>query len=237
MHFYSKIKRIMAFIVKNTTFPGLLDLVSPHSCRGCGRLGEAFCECCKNNIISARKNVCPVCKEEKEGGVCKNCPELPEIFVVDKRSGMVGKLIREYKYQSVRALARLLAELLAASLPEDFENVVLVPLPTATQHIRARGLDHMMLIAKNLARIRKFKVEKVLIRAKNTVQVGADAEKRQKQAKEAYAVNPKVKIDPGKTYILLDDVWTTGASALAAYEKMKKAGAKKVVIAVLAYSG
>ena len=54
-------------------------------------------------------------------------------------------------------------------------------------------------------------------RANNTVQVGASNEKRKVQAKEAYIVRRK--LDPLKTYMLLDDVWTTGSSMMAAYEK------------------
>lgn len=72
-------------------------------------------------------------------------------------------------------------------------------------------------------------------RANNTVQVGASNEKRKVQAKEAYIVSQK--LNPLKTYILLDDVWTTGSSMMAAYEKIFQAGARKIVIAVIAKSG
>ena len=41
----------MPNIVKNTTLPSLLDILAPHSCRGCGRIGNVLCNRCKNNII------------------------------------------------------------------------------------------------------------------------------------------------------------------------------------------
>lgn len=210
----------MLFIVKNTTYPKLFDLLFPHSCRGCGFIGEALCECCKNNIIRNRQD-----------------PKRPNMYVVSRRNGLLDNLIKDYKYHSVRALAKPLAELLDAIMPNNLpKNSIIIPLPTATNHVRSRGFDHTYLLAKKLGKIRDFKVEKILVRNKNTVQVGTDKKARLAQAKEAYSLNPKIKINPKTTYILLDDVWTTGASINAAKKLLKTAGAKNIKIALLAYS-
>lgn len=218
----------MAFIVKNTTFLSLLDLLSPHSCRGCGRLGEAFCECCKKNIMDNRNGICP-----------KNINHnnLPPIHMVSFRDGILGDLIHDYKYHSVRALAEPLAEMMCESLPTILpEKSVLVPLPTATHHVRSRGFDHVRLIAKKMSRIRNIPIERVLVRNKNIVQVGANRQERLSQAEFAYALNHKTTIDKNTTYILLDDVLTTGASLEAAVKKLRAGGAKHMMIAVLACS-
>ncbi len=50
----------MKFVVKNTTRSGLLDLLCPHTCRGCGRLGAVLCECCKNDLPESPLRVCPL---------------------------------------------------------------------------------------------------------------------------------------------------------------------------------
>ena len=68
-------------------------------------------------------------------------------------------------------------------------------------------------------------------RVNKTVQVGADEETRRRQAKEAYAVVRGVNAEA--TYLLIDDVWTTGASMEAATKAIKKAWAKKVAAAVV----
>ncbi len=216
----------MNFIVKNTTIINPLSLIAPHSCRGCGRLGEVLCDCCKNNILKQRQ-------APKLKNLLKN---FPPVFVVDERSGLLNTLIHDLKYNSVRALAPKLAELLDNSLPTLPPDSIIVPLPTATQHIRARGLDHTLLIAKHLAKIHHFKVKKLLLREKNTVQVGADRKTRLAQAKTAYSISQKIKINPNTTYILLDDVWTTGASMKAAVKKLQQAGVSKIIIALLATS-
>ncbi|MDO4752876.1 MAG: hypothetical protein Q4A36_01400 [Candidatus Saccharibacteria bacterium] len=162
---------------------------------------------------------------------------MPPIYVVSNRNGIVGSLIHDYKYHSVRALARPLAELLDISLPKTLpRNSILVPLPTATNHIRSRGLDHTYLIAKRLSKIRHIPVKRILLRNKNIVQVGATRKQRLLQAPSAYTLNSKTALNPNSTYILLDDVWTTGASIKAAVNILRRAGAQKTIIALLAYS-
>lgn len=74
----------------------------------------------------------------------------------------------------------------------------------------------------------------MLIRRGKSVQVGADAKTREKQAKKAYEINPKFKIDKDKIYVLFDDVWTTGSSMKAAAEVLRKNGAEKIVVVVVA---
>ena len=210
----------MPFIVKNTTYPSLADLLFPHSCRGCGLTGEALCECCKNNIVRNREDF-----------------KKSNMYVVSRRDGILNQLVQDYKYHSIRALARPLAWLLDQVLPKNLpKDSIVVPLPTATNHVRTRGCDHTYLLAKNLGKIRKFKVEKILVRNKNTVQVGSTKKERFTQATKAYILNPKIKIQKDATYILLDDVYTTGASINAAKNLLKSAGAKNIKIALLAYS-
>ena len=218
----------MPNIVKNTTFPGLLDLLAPHSCRGCGRTGSVLCDCCKKNLIKTHVDICPKNKPKK----------FPPIYIVGERSGPLGQLVHDLKYQSVRAAANPLAELLDAALPKFKSNIIIVPLPTINKHIRTRGLDHTYLVAKKLAKLRgkNYQVKPLLLRNQDTVQVGTDQKTRLRQADSAYKINPKLKINPKSTYLLLDDVWTTGASMKAAVKRLQESGASKIKLAILALS-
>ena len=226
----------MSFIVKNTTIINPLDLIAPHSCRGCGRLGSPLCDCCKNHIIKTSQNLCPICKREKSTPICPDHRVLPPIYTLGARKGLLASLIYDYKYNSTRALAQTFAELLDAILPAFSPNTHIVPLPTAHRHIRSRALDHTMKIAKAFAKKRHLELSPILTRAKDTVQVGSDRETRLAQAKEAYAINPAVPIDPTATYILLDDVWTTGASLLSATKKLREAEVFDIIILVITIS-
>ena len=207
----------MSFIVKITTLLNPLDLLAPHTCRGCGTIGKPLCDCCKKYILKHHCN-------------------LKHVYCIGKREGLLKDLIHDFKYNSVRALDSPLAEMLASILPKIPGKVIIVPLPTISRHVRERGLDHTKLIAKRIAKIREWNVEYLLIRDKNTVQVGADKNTRTKQAEDAYMIKPSAKINPSTTYILLDDVLTTGASMKAAKKKLQVAGASKIIECVLAVS-
>ena len=228
----------MKNVVKNTTSWSLVDLLCPYTCRGCGRLGAVLCGCCKNNILEKHVDICPLCKrklKEDERQKCKDCKmEFRRIFVGGVREGALAKLVAEYKYQSVRAIGRVLAEILDGVIPQNWgvnEDVVVVPLPTIGKHVRQRGLDHTLSLAKILARRRGWRVERMLMREVDTVQVGTKAVERRAQAKKTYGITGKVR--KSCKYLLLDDVWTTGASALAALEVMRGAGAEDVSIVVI----
>jgi predicted amidophosphoribosyltransferase len=161
---------------------------------------------------------------------------MPPTFVVGDRSDLIGKLLYDLKYSSVRALARPIAEILDGILPSILGDVSVVPLPTIAKHKRERGLDHTMLVAKHFARIRgdRYMLDKALERAKNTVQVGANRKKRIAQAASAYIISNKTIIDPSRTYIVYDDVWTTGASIKTAVKLLRGSGAQKIVVVILA---
>lgn len=287
----------------------ILDLICPHSCMGCGRLGEIFCGCCKKYIkgqilkvkmddevgVEEVKKYGENTKDfrrlggtdtwkniETSRGVVLMNDELKgwgKLVVCGEKSGVLGRLIKGLKYESKRAAAKVLGDLMAevlsnlragieaglevevgdlllkniqGGLAEDVKGdsmgergfcwgvknfycrAVVIPLPTISRHIRQRGLDHTKMIAEELAKKKGFNCESLLKRRSEFVQVGATREQRLKQAQEAYMINGMV--DKEKIYILLDDVWTTGASMRAAYSEMKKAGAVNVIMSVIAVS-
>lgn len=227
----------MSNIVKITTNLNPLDWFFPHSCRGCGRTGQVLCDCCQKNIYFLHRNFCPICKKPNKDGKCKNHPSEPPIYVLGYRQGLLDQIIHEYKYDSVRALVRPLAKLLNQILPPPSITTYIVPLPTISRHIRERGQDHTLKIAKALANEHtSYRVLPLLTRAANTVQVGADRKTRLTQANSAYQLNPKSKIDNSATYLLFDDVWTTGASMQAAIKKLRECGVKNIKVAILAVS-
>ena len=224
--------------VKITTFPRLFDLILPHSCRGCGQIGNVLCDRCKNYIRQNHRAICPHCKSPTESGKCPNCPDLPPTYIIGERSGLLGDIVHNYKYQSVRALARPLAELMHVFLPLDNHPFTIVPLPTIDRHIRSRGFDHTKLVAHHLAQLygRNCTSKQLLVRTRDTTQVGTSRSTRLSQAANAYALAPRATIDTHATYVLLDDVWTTGASIRACIKILQQAGVSNIIIALLSLS-
>ena len=74
--------------------------------------------------------------------------------MVGERNGTLQRLVGLYKFERTRLAYKQLGDLLNDVLPDLPTETVIVPVPTTPSRIRERGYDHMLLIAKHLARSR-----------------------------------------------------------------------------------
>ena len=212
----------------------LLSIVAPHHCCGCGKSGGLLCPNCKYNIISETKNVCLACgRPSFNPGVCNTC-KVPygRAWFVGERKDVLQRLVGLYKFERVKSAYNDLASLLDNVLLQLPDSTVIVPIPTVPAHIRERGYDHTLLLARRLGRIRKLPVARILVRNTNTMQRHATAATRGLQAKIAFKVAGTV--DENINYLIVDDVVTTGATVRYAAKALKDAGATQIWVAVLA---
>lgn len=165
--------------------------------------------------------------------LCAEC-KVPycRAWVVGERHGALQRLVGLYKFERAKAAYRELGDLLLNALPELPSNTVIVPVPTASNHMRERGYDHMLLIARYVAKCRGLKYELLIHRNVNTMQRHSTATRRIEQAKRAFVVRGT--LDPGIPYLIIDDVVTTGATIKYAAETLRNAGAHQVWVAVIA---
>ncbi len=212
----------------------LLSIVAPHLCYGCGKTGTLLCQSCKYDIVNDKNEACLVCLgPARSGEICSRCDVAYEKgWFIAEREGPLKDLIDAYKFQRAKAGYAVLAELLGSSLPELTPETFIVPIPTAGDHIRQRGYDHLALIAKEFGRLRHLPVLPVVKRLTNLTQHDLSAEERELAASRAFIV--EAKLDPGATYLLLDDIMTTGATLKYAAEAMRAAGAEHIFAAVIA---
>lgn len=136
------------------------------------------------------------------------------------------------KFNHVKAAAGTLAELLDSHMPVLPLGTVIVPVPTIPPHIRVRGYDHTLLIAKELAKRRKLELGQYLKRLNYGVQRGKSKNERLEQARLAFTCPSK--LDGAPAYLLIDDVVTTNATLRYAAEALGAAGAKTVWVGVVA---
>lgn len=141
-------------------------------------------------------------------------------------------LIDGYKFSRAKALHLNLADLLDATLPELPRGVIIAPIPTISTHVRQRGYDHTLLIAKELARRKGLALQRPLARQHSAKQLGASRSERIKQARTAFRLEGP--IDPREIYLLIDDVYTTGATLQYGAQALRDAGVQDVWVAVLA---
>ncbi len=215
--------------VKITTLEWALDMIFPCYCRECGKIGSAFCECCIFNNMKVNR---PFFERSDK--------DFHSIFACGIREGLLRDLILEYKYFSRRSLSRAFGLMLTEVIRRFSrgEKYIIVPLPTVSKHIRSRGFDHIGVICRDFAARTGFLVCPALSGVNSAVQVGSTAKKRLEQAKEAYIVNAKAILDKKSHFLLVDDVWTTGASMRAARgvleDELMRLGARKSEIKISA---
>lgn len=213
----------------------VLGLIAPHHCCGCGFEGVVLCDDCKKYIISRPYEDCAVCEKAADMGNLCSRHRLPyrQLYCVSSRQGALRRLIDDYKFHRVRAADVVLAELLNEALPELSDTTVIVPIPTTAKNSRKRGYDHMWRIARRLGKLRGLPVRPLLRRRNNVTQHYAKtAAQRRKQAAEFFEVVGTV--DPKATYLLIDDIFTTGATLTEAARALRKAGAKDIIVGVIA---
>lgn len=214
----------------------VLAILAPHHCCGCQKIGTLLCNDCKYDIIYEPYSRCLSCsKPSNKSGICSECRvAYSQGWCIGERTGVLEQLVNDYKFMRVKAASGTLSELMLEILPDMPTNTVIVPVPTISKHIRQRGYDHTYLIAKEVARRRSISFAQPLVRLTTAAQRGATRSERINQAKLAFGVDGI--IQPDATYLLIDDVMTTGATLNYAAKALKAAGASEVWVAIIARS-
>ncbi len=210
-----------------------LEFVAPHHCYGCSKIGTVLCANCKYNIIDDVFSGCIVCTRPSIAGICNHCQSTYEnAWCVGDREGVLEKLINAYKFERVKRASVELGILLDASLPVLPPETIVVPVPTVRSHVRMRGYDHALLLAREFAKRRKLQASPLVKRSNKTSQRGLDKKERMKEAKQAFYCDKA--LDPSVPYLVVDDVVTTNATLRYASGALCDAGADVVWAAVIA---
>lgn len=212
----------------------IISIFAPHYCISCNKIGSRLCADCNDYIVLRELSACLNCHSPLLLNNCLNCA-LPYSFIAvyAPREGLLQQLIDEYKFYGARTLARPLADIIARGLPYFPGNVVLTSVPTARPHIRERGYDHMKNMTMALATARQLEFIPLLKRRRTARQLGHDRQTRIEQTKDLYWCDQS--LDSAVTYIIVDDVVTTGATMASAAQALRDAGAQKVAVIALAY--
>lgn len=190
------------------------EVIMPDNCAACGKLGKVLCAECVGRL-----------------GFGMGFDD--RVWCLMDGGSVVMKLVEKYKYDPCPALAERLAVVLTLVWPEDLTNVVVIPVPSSQKHVRARGFDHILKLAREFSRLTDLEMCCAVERVQDSVQVGASREERWEQAGAAFGCRRGVLIDKDKKYVIFDDVMTTGATLEAMERVLRSAGARNIEKVVL----
>lgn len=221
-------------------------LVYPSFCEVCGRFLEKpgekiICRECLSRLKPNLSAHCLVCGRFFDGAgeshVCAACLQAPPPFSrhrsFTKYEGLAKDVVLLFKYRGNEALGKLLGGLVGEALADEvdlWEAVDgVVPVPLHLQKLKKRGYNQAAVLARHLAAPRGLPVfTQCLIKTTdNPAQTSLDARERQANVKGAYAVK-----DPdrwrGRIVLLVDDVYTTGATIGECSRTLVRAGIREV---------
>ena len=241
MSHLSSLAGLPAATVKHLLDP-LLAVVFPSFCPACGVSVDhptrgPLCGACWEGLPRHRHALCrcgfPLPDTLEACGRCRRgLQPIGAGASLGPYEGALRTLIHELKYHGRRRVAARLAEELLASAPTRAllgPGVVLVPVPLHPRRRVERGYTQTELLARELQRRTPLEVAaRALVRRKETApQAGLSAAARRRNVTGAFAVRQRTRV-AGRVVVLLDDVWTTGATALACARILKEAGAAEV---------
>lgn len=227
----------------------VVDLVFPPRCPLCGEglaAQAGLCPSCWAQLAIPGDPACSLCQRPfadhvLPGSICAPCmaepPRHDGISAATLYNPASRKLVLSFKHGGRVALARMMARLMSARLQQVGPGWLVVPVPLHRWRLWRRGYNQSALLARAIARDRQADlVVDGLVRRKPTPSLaGLGKKARARALSGAIAVTParKSRFD-GADVVLIDDVLTSGATSSACVAALKRAGARRVVIACFA---
>ncbi len=220
----------------------LIDILLPSRCVSCDKpvsfSRRNLCEGCEGAIVPVR-NPCPVCGVPNEGDTCRICSERAVYFArhvsVSLYDGPLRRSVRAYKFRGLRRLKDHLGTLAVRELRSreiPFDLVTFVPMNRRKK--KKRGYNHSELIAGHIAAaFRKPLVRLFREASRSEIQKGLSLGDRFINAIDRFEVTGSVRA-AGKNILIVDDVFTTGATLNECARTLKEAGAVKTCALTIA---
>lgn len=211
---------------------GAADLLWPPRCAGCDLPGAMLCDSCRSALpLIAPDAACPRCGAPDGIHGCAECGRADLVFDHARCAGVfewpLDRMVRLHKDAGELRLSDLLASL-AVEAAREWAGwaQVIVPVPTSPGAVSRRGFDHGARLAAAFSGITGVTALDALRALPRRDQRGLTRERRGANARASIVHAPGVAV-PSRV-LLLDDVFTTGATLDAAAEALVHAGALEV---------
>ena len=225
----------------------ILDWLYPPICIGCRKLislndiqprDMRLCSMCQSLFEPITFPICKNCgvPTEKEVDRCVSCFGKNFYFTTNRSTFVYHEIMRdlllELKFnqdkQIAHSLGKLWATHVSALLQEVPSSTYLVPLPLHSKKQRERGFNQAEILTHHLSALLNIPTEQVLQRIVDTPpQSGLHPRQRMENVSGAFTVAKNISTQ-GKSYIIIDDIYTTGASLNECAKVLLDAGAANV---------
>ncbi len=218
-----------------------------------GTDADYFCLSCRPSIELIRHPLCPICGrpfpdsagDDHPCGACiKRAPHFVQARAwacypreeLDRQP--LRSVVQKFKYGRKVSLGKPLGRLMARGCAEFLRECrieLIVPVPLHPKRLRWRGFNQSVLLARQVSRAYGTPMDVfALVRRRETPpQTQLTEEERRKNVRGAFAVSPDHPVK-NKTILLVDDVYTSGATANECSRALRRAGASGVYVLTLA---
>ena len=223
-----------------------VSLLYPRRCPVCDGIvtGESLIHPkCKKSIKIVKGSTCLKCGKpikDETAEFCSDCSKTRHIFdrgyALCRYRSVSGSVYR-FKYSERREYADFYGEEIAEYLGETIKTLkpdALIPVPMYRKKERIRGYNQATILAKAIGKRLGISVrDDLVVRCKNTVPMKLlDENQRKANLKKAFNIaQNEVKY---KCIILIDDIYTTGATLDAVAKVFRDKGVKKIYFVTLA---
>ena len=229
----------------------LLNFLFPIECLGCKKEGVWLCKNCLS-VLNNNLNIqitCPICNKKKylNGRICHNCQKnfyLNKVLIsINYENKLTQTIIKAYKYNFIRDLKKPLSEIMINYFKTQVNLInqsalihfIVIPSPLSKKRFRWRGFNQSELLAQEIARYFNFTYLPNLIIKKKDTQEQAELSKKQRliNVRNSFQLTGHQNIN-GKSFLIIDDVITTGATLSEIARILKGGGAEQIWTLVIA---
>ena len=214
----------------------LLDLLLPGRCAACDALGPAFCADCREGLIRLAPPLCERCGSPGAWPVrrCAECSGRRLAFATARAAivydARARRFVHAWKERGLRTLAREAASLVAETLSRP-DATVIAFVPADRDRALKRGHRPAESLAHELGAVWRLPVQSLVRRVRSVDrQRGLGLDARRRNVRGVFA---PARASPARV-CLVDDVYTSGATAGAAASALRKGGARRVEVVTLA---
>ncbi len=229
----------------------ILDFFLPRLCVFCGAaVGEqaqvAVCPACDEAVDWVASPLCPVCGRvfsAREGvdHLCGPCQTEPPPFararaaVLYDEEGLSGQAVKRFKYSRrldlLPVMHHWLRQFLCLELAQAADLVA--PVPLHPKRLKQRGFNQSLLLAQAFPQVRFERELLARVRDTKPQTTCQNPKERRHNVKGAFTVH-RPDLVKGNKILLIDDVFTTGATVRECARVLRQAGARQVDILTVA---